>query len=535
MSGKADLPVVSLPAAPPMGLFARINALSGDQVFWRALAITTILKLLLVGLVPITGDEAYFVIWGENLDYGYYDHGAMTGWWLAATLWLGKNEWTVRLPAVLTSVAVGFMIWRTLRPIDAQKAGWVATLYLWSPHSVLNIFMTTDTPLIFFSALSGVFAFRACRDDRKLDFLLAGVFLGLAFLSKYFAVLLGVAYAVIFLFCVGRPRIVGLLLTFIGVLPSAAVNIAWNYSHGWSNIVFNLYNRQDEGGFTPMTPVLFLGTTLLLLGPLAWYLFRPRFPGRQKLSAAWAEWKQTGLIVFAMAFLIPQVVFLLVSFTNRVGVHWPLSFYAFAFLTLPALFTPAALRRMANVMAVIGVVLVVGLAIGVSMPVELAKEHPSYASIIMGTSPYEVLSRTRQINPDALIATPSYSKSALLGFYHDRYVPVLGEGSHHARQDDFLTDLRELERKDILIITHKMSQAEECFPWFRQASVQEFALHGTDFFVVDGRGFRYPIYHRRVLRDIAKSYYRIPSWLASWSPVAPFLSRYHLLPAGTTE
>jgi 4-amino-4-deoxy-L-arabinose transferase-like glycosyltransferase len=53
--------------------------------------------------------------------------------------------------------------------------------------NVWNVLVTTDTPLVFFSVAS-LLAFARQR------FLLAGVLLGLAFLSKYFAVLLGLAY-----------------------------------------------------------------------------------------------------------------------------------------------------------------------------------------------------------------------------------------------------------------------------------------------------------------------------------------------------
>ena len=61
------------PASPPA---------SATRWFARTLAITALVKLLLAVFVPFTTDEAYFVLWGRNLDYGYYDHGAMTGWWL---------------------------------------------------------------------------------------------------------------------------------------------------------------------------------------------------------------------------------------------------------------------------------------------------------------------------------------------------------------------------------------------------------------------------------------------------------------------
>src|SRR2546425_526282 len=62
---------------------------------------------------------------------------------------------------------------------------------------------------------------------------LAGLFLGCAFLSKYFSVVLGFAYLVYFVFY-RRPRLAGFALLVLCALPGPAINIAYNMSHGWS-------------------------------------------------------------------------------------------------------------------------------------------------------------------------------------------------------------------------------------------------------------------------------------------------------------
>ena len=33
--------------------------------------------------LPFTGDEAYFLVWGQKPALGYYDHPPMVGWMLA--------------------------------------------------------------------------------------------------------------------------------------------------------------------------------------------------------------------------------------------------------------------------------------------------------------------------------------------------------------------------------------------------------------------------------------------------------------------
>ena len=49
---------------------------------WILLPVVLIKVAIAYGL-PMTGDEAYFVLWGKHLDFGYYDHPPMAGWMMA--------------------------------------------------------------------------------------------------------------------------------------------------------------------------------------------------------------------------------------------------------------------------------------------------------------------------------------------------------------------------------------------------------------------------------------------------------------------
>lgn len=500
---------------------------TADRFFWRSFWITAAIQVVLAMLIPLTGDEAYFVVWGEHPDFGYYDHGPMTGWWIGLVLLLGKSTLIVRLPAILGSLAVGWMLWRCLRDHDRAKAGLVAGLFLWSPHNALNVLMTTDTPLVFFSVVSGLFAVRACARDRAGDYLLCGLFLGLAFLAKYFAVVLGFSFAVLFLFFCDRPRIRGLLLTFVAVLPSAALNIVWNYHHGWVNILFNFFNRQEDSAFSPLTMIGFLGITLALMGPVAYFLFRRTIDGRVGWRAAWRQLGDAGLRPFGVLFLVPHAVFLAVSSFHGIGVHWVLSFYPFFFAALIGLFSADALQRMIRAMRIFTGALAGVLIVALLLPVSIASKHKSYSTIIVGMYPNRVIDAIEQVAGDYMLATPTYVRSALLGFYHDEYVPVLGSLSYHARQDDLISDASEFDGKNIVMVV-KDSQIERVKALFESAELRELDVMGAKLPVVLGQNFQYEDYRKQELQWIADSYYRMPPWLASWSPRSFFLEKYDL-------
>jgi hypothetical protein len=501
---------------------------AADRVFFYSLLITTIIRAVMAAVVPLTGDEAYFVVWGEHFDLGYYDHTPMSGWWLGAILLLGKSVWLVRLPALLTTIAVALVIWRVVRGHDAEKAGWIGALYLWSPHNLLNFFTATDTPMLLFAVLAGAFVFRAVREDRATDYLLAGLFIGLAFLSKYFAVLLGAGMAVLLLGFAGRRRWGGLVLILLGAMPSIAVNVYWNYEHGWPNIMFNLLSRTRDAGFSPLNPLAFAAVCVLPLGPLAWQMLRPRAEGRVPWAQAWRAWRADGTSAFVVCFAVPMALLFLVSLQKTVGAHWVLGFFPFLFIALAGLFSAGALRRLVRPMAVFGGSLCAIGFVAVLLPVELARGHKSYDSVVLGTHIDDVLAALAPYRAEYLLTTPSYAKSALLSFFGEAYVPVLGPGSHHGRQDDFITDLRTLDGRKLMVLCDTEARVAASSEWFARAEVRAIDVRGASFSLVLGEGFNLAKYRDTVLEPRVARYYRMPAWLARWSKPSFFLERYGL-------
>ncbi|MDP3356435.1 MAG: glycosyltransferase family 39 protein, partial [Polaromonas sp.] len=314
-------------SAPAFGLFSS----SLSRWLLAAGALSLILRLWISVSFPITGDEAFFYWWGVYPDWGYYDHPPMVGWLIALMrAALGDSIWAIRLPAVLLPLVLGGLLAWALSPLDRVRAAW-AVLFFWlAPINWLNVLITTDTPLMAWSVLSVALLLRADRREQMdrtawLQYALAGLFLGLAFLSKYFSVVLGLTYLVYFA-VYRRERWPALALLVLCALPGPAINIAWNMSHGWSNIMFNLYNRNEGAAFAWNKPLLYAGMLLYLATPVA----------------AWLAWTQRGALaaasrqqrLLACVVLVPLLFFALLSLKKVVGLHWVLSFYPFGFALL---------------------------------------------------------------------------------------------------------------------------------------------------------------------------------------------------------
>jgi hypothetical protein len=158
---------------------------------------------------------------------------------------------------------------------------------------------------------------------RSRDFFFAGLALGFAFLSKYFAVLTGMSFAVLLLACLGRPRIKALLVLLAGVVPGVGINIAWNYHP-------QLDERVVQPGHAPrkirLQPVL-LGCVcrrapcLGRAGRVA-ALLRWKDQDRGSRAVAWRKMQEDGTAVFLVAFAVPLAAFFLVAFTYNIGAHW---------------------------------------------------------------------------------------------------------------------------------------------------------------------------------------------------------------------
>jgi hypothetical protein len=367
------------------------------------------------------------------------------------------------------------------------------------------MFITTDTPLILFSVAS-MLAFARQR------FLLAGVLLGFAFLSKYFAVLLGLAYLA-WAIAVRRPR--AFALVFAGALPFGLVNLYWNWQACWCNVMFNAINRHEGAGFSWGTPALYAASLAYLAGPLLWFAWkgraRLRAPAHGALLAAW---------------LVPLLVFALLSPVRRIGLHWLLSFVPPLILTVALALERRALVLTVRWFAGIAVLQIAILAVGVALPLETWRGRSFYQNLVLLEETPAVLRSLESALPSATPAYESYAMAAVLSFHARRTVPVFGPGSSHARHDDILTDWRTYDGRDLAILTRDAPDLARYRPYFREVEARRFAVRDAPFYAVLGRGFGYAAYREGVLKVVRERWYRIPAFL----PVGAcyFLERYDL-------
>jgi 4-amino-4-deoxy-L-arabinose transferase-like glycosyltransferase len=487
-------------------------------IIWTA-ALSLLVRTWIGATFPITGDEAYFYWWGVYPDWGYYDHPPMAGWTIAAMLKLfGDSTFAMRIPALLLPTALGAALWWGFSDIDREKTAWAIFLFWLTPINWLNALVTTDTPLIFWSVLSFSALMRAeqhVRQDRTTFglYALSGLFLGLAFLSKYFAVVIGLAYFVYFV-AFRRSRMLGFTLLVLAATPGPLLNLWWNMGHGWANIMFNVYNRNQGEAFEWNKPALYLLTWAYLLTPgFLWFVWKDR---RIVTIIAHRNTLLTTLIVVPFAF------FALISIKKIVGLHWVLNFYPLFFVwfafTLPA----EAIKRCSRWMIIFLLAHLLALVAMYATQLSDWKNVKIYPEIVRSYRTQALLEKVQAT--DAVLMATSYTPASIYGQTLKTYIPVFGEGSFHARQDDLLVNFADFDGKTIRIIGFSRPNLDDYRAYFGSVSLITVSQDGVPFYALEGKNFKWAVYRDTVLKDIFQKRHQIPSWLPMTG--CPFCQHY---------
>jgi len=492
------------------------------RLFWLTFAGTLLLKIVLAAGFPVTGDEAFFYQWGVRPAWGYADHPPMVGWLFAVLHAISDAPLVLRSVTLLVTSVIGLgLVDALLRILPAERAAsaWLAgAVYLALPWSWLFVLLTTDTPLLLFMALSAWAYVRADASATKSAgwYALAGGFVGLAFLSKYFAVLLGLAYAVHILGW-RRDRWWALALMFAAALPSIAVNLVFNATHGWTNVMFNLFNRNEGGHWNLKTPAVYAAMVVYLLTP--WLLWQA---GRAS-NAAGASVKTRRAL--AVLWLFPILLFAVISLRRTIGLHWVLGFVplfvAWAALSLDA----TALRRSWRWNLWLSgphLLLVAAIAWAPLSWWQHTRLHDR--AVFLRETPALVAALQQDMAAGATLMARTYNPATMLAFHHKQYVPVFGVGRHHARQDDLQVDFREFDGQTLRIFDYNPPDLADFAPYFERVSSRQWVIEGVAFYAVDGVGFRYQPYRETVLASITEQFHQVPHWLPNLG--SPFCERY---------
>ena len=99
--------------------------------------------------------------------------------------------------------------------------------------------------------------------------------------------------------------------------------------------------------------------------------------------------------------------------------------------------------------------------------------------------------------------------------YHSgQHFIVFLDNSKYGRHDDKLTNFRDFEGDNILMVTTEPLRARLNFKRYFEETVSEtLTLRHNTFFINIGKGFKYKVYRRKVLLKVYREWYSRPDYL----------------------
>jgi hypothetical protein len=298
-----------------------------------------VLRLVLAASIGLGVDESYAVSVSRGLSLSYFDHPPISFWipGVLAKLAHSESRVLVRAPFILLFAGTTWLMYRLTARLWGERAGLYAALLL-NVSLVFSVstggWVLPDGPLMFFMLAAALCLERVLvRDDEPPHaaawWVGAGVFTGLALLSKYHGIFVAAGAT---LFVITRPgsrrwlkRPAPYVAAAIVILMFAPV-LWWNARHGWISFRFQGGRAAPSG--------LHLTSFLQSIGgqagyvlpwiwvPLVWLLVRGFANGSRDAG----RWLMCCLAVG------PIVVFTLPSLGGNPGLpHWEAPGYLFLF------------------------------------------------------------------------------------------------------------------------------------------------------------------------------------------------------------
>ncbi|MFT6657769.1 ArnT family glycosyltransferase [Maritalea sp.] len=300
-------------------------------------------------MLPL-GDEAYYWLWGQNIALSYFDHPGLASWLLGATdAIFGTSLFGLRIASVLTGVGSVWFLWLyagRILPAQRQKVflfitlmvATSPTLFVWSTlvyHDHLLIFLSLAA-MFFFTSYLGDEA--KDRTGRLNQLYVGAVFLGLAGLTKYSAVFMGLAIAIL---VIAHPKLRHLLLRvhiYLAGFITAVMQtptLIWNFNRDFASFGFHFKDRYGSQWLLEFNPDSFFNfvlVTLLLFGPFLIPPFIRLF--RAKTSP---DFLGIGIWIARLVTVMSTSTFMFIAFFSFTLWYWSDLSYLLMLVMLPVL------------------------------------------------------------------------------------------------------------------------------------------------------------------------------------------------------
>ncbi|MBU3537872.1 glycosyltransferase family 39 protein [Polynucleobacter sp. UK-Gri1-W3] len=305
---------------------------------WAAICvfIAAVVHLALGFSIEFSVDEAHYALYAQHLAWSYFDHPPLVGWIQWPLVALTSSEGIIRLIPELLWILSCYLVYQVTVQVHhfirGRNAGYLTSVLpsenlcgllailvvVAAPMlNILAIGLLPDTLLAPLSLGLMLMALRWLSKDQFSisDWIITGILLGLAGLSKYTAAFTALALLFVFLSTPRKSWVtkVGFWLAVMIALVLITPVLYWNWANDWISFKYQLAHGSG-GQWLWRRLGAYIGIQILVFGPL--FIFGSFIFLKDCMHAT-----KISLLALFGFFLIPFVIF--VSLSGGGGLpHW---------------------------------------------------------------------------------------------------------------------------------------------------------------------------------------------------------------------
>ncbi len=393
------------------------------------LLITLLAHSIPAAFVPLTVDEAHYALYGLKPALSYFDHPPLVGWLNALALMISDHEFALRSFAIASYALSLWLVYRyTLTHYQSQITANIATL-LFSAMPILHLLgigLVPDTLLLPLTIALFWQAQNTLTKPSWQNWLLLGLLIGTAALSKYTSILFAVG--LVFMLLVSKSTH---LFKHPGLWMSVAIAgtmtlpiLIWNSQHNWISILYQLNHGSPDTAFMWTHLLQSQASQLLAYTPFVWlgaWLLTTNF--RQFISNI--QHRQL------VAFTLPALIIFTISSGKEPSLpHWLAFFYLLWLPSLSQRITQAyhaSNRRLVNIVFTTNFTygwLITLVIIALSFSPRLGEAfHPNPAQDLMGWKTAAQIATEIRLENEPILTTHWVDSSRIA--WYARPAPVI--------------------------------------------------------------------------------------------------------------
>src|SRR5216683_3346910 len=401
----------------------------------------TALRIVYACLIDLRTDEAYYWTWSKEHVLSFLDHPPMIAWFIRfGTAIFGDTNLGVRFAGILAMLVTQLLLADLVRRVTHDIRAVVIAILMPEAALYYGLLMAKVAPDIALIPFSMAMVWALIRLVESRDprwWLAAGVFAGLALLSKFTVVMLLPAVAAFMLVPDWRRRWLSSPCPWLAALIVVVLFLPvliWNAQHDWASFKFQFVRATATHGISGRTVGDYIGLQFGLVG----FVLLPVVLSGLILTARRGYLaREPVAILLSTSVLVPFLYFFWKSLTLRVGDTWPMFMWPAGFAAaainiamLPREGWPAWMIRSTDKWACVAIASGIVMVVLVFLYYVVSPwNFIGRADPIGGEAGYQQVVERAQAELQKIgatwIATTDYRTYAMLRWYFKDRVPVI--------------------------------------------------------------------------------------------------------------